>query len=220
MICASPQAIAGPQLRIAAKAPNSQRTGGYGEIPILTRSHVFTNLLTQALSFLHQIRARLRISQAGLIHRCFGSAQHKTRREQIPRSLFQRAFVSSIARATVLLLHDCRTQKIFGWRSPRNTGVTASTKLNDAFGCVEKLLSVNGHKPLDPLSPEDSFLGNAHVEFCPRSQIKILEIRGTIFWVVRHSENHVPRLLVRSSCCFHRGHDWQLSLPKITNRDS
>ena len=152
MICASPQAIAGPQLRIAAKAPNSQRTGGYGEIPIPTRSHVFTNLLTQALSLLHQIRARLRISQAGLIHRCFGSAQHKTRREQIPRSLFQRAFVSSIARATVLLLHDCRTQKIFGWRSPRNTGVTASTKLNDAFGCVEKLLSVNGHKPLDPLN--------------------------------------------------------------------
>ena len=93
-----------PQLRIAAKAPNSQMTGGYGEIPIPTRSHVFTNLLTRALSFLHQIRARLRISQAGLIHRCFGSAQYKTRREQIPRYLFQRAFVSSIARATVLLL--------------------------------------------------------------------------------------------------------------------
>ena len=46
------------------------------------------------------------------------------------------------------------------------------------------MLSVNGHKPLDPLNPEDSFLGNAHVEFCLRSQIKILEIRGTIFWVV------------------------------------
>ena len=75
----------------------------------------------------------------------------------------------------------------------------SATKHNDAFGCVEKLLSVNGYKPLDPLNPENSFLGNTHVEFCPRSQIEILKIRGTIFWVVRHSANHVPRLWVRSS---------------------